>query len=873
MPQSVSLKKQEHILIHCKPRLQLCHLAFMQQKFTLVLFVFSMCLLQLSGQEGVFSYVSGIINDADNKEAVDFATIILEGSQRLVQSGREGQFRLAVPAEQSFVLIISRVGYKEARIDVQAIPPGATRFFEIELAPSISGLEVTITDSRLENPGMIRQDVEALRYLPTTSGNLESVLPHIALGLSSGTGGELSSQYNVRGGNYDENLIYVNDFEIYRPQLIRSGQQEGLTFANMDLVRDLSFSSGGFQAKYGDKQSSVLDVRYKLPTEFKGSISGSFLGASAHIEGSRAIRGDSYRKFRYLVGARYKTTRYLLGSLDIVGEYIPDFTDVQAYLTYDLSREWQLAYLGNFNNSLFRFKPQSGLSATGLINFALNLRTNFEGQERDLFRTNFHGVSLTWLPDRVSNPMYMKFLASTYQANENEGIDIIGAYSLFEIDTNLGSENAGEPVAVLGSGVQHLFARNFLKTNVTNIEWKGGVELKPESESSANTHFLQWGLRLQYEQINDRLNEWERLDSALYSLDFSEEFVNMKRVYKSRNFLESGRLSAFVQDIFTRRIEDVGEFQLSYGLRAQYWTLNKEWTVTPRAQVSYRPLNTEKDIIYRLAAGLYHQPPFYRELRRVNGTVNEDVLAQKSAHILAGITYDFTAGSQVEVKYRLIAEVYYKHLWDLVSYDVDNVRIRYSGENDATGYVTGIDVRLNGEFVPGVESWVNLSFLRARERLDGIQHLKRNIGDVEAREVSDVPRPTDQLMLMSVFFQDHLPRNENLKVHMNFTFGTGLPFGLPENNTIYRNTYRFRPYRRVDIGFSFLLWDKVRISKYPRHFLRFSDKTWISVEVFNLLQMANVANNTWVKSIYNIQYAIPNNLTSRRINLRFRIEF
>jgi len=344
-------------------------------------------------------------------------------------------------------------------------------------------------------------------------------------------------------------------------------------------------------------------------------------------------------------------------------------------------------------------------------------------------------------------------------------------------------------------------------------------------------------------------------------------------VYKSRNFLESGRLSAFVQDIFTRRKEDVGEFQLSYGLRAQYWTLNKELTITPRAQISYRPLNTQRDIIYRLAAGLYHQPPFYRELRRIDGSVNEDVLAQKSAHFLAGFTYDFSAGSQVEIKYRLIAEVYYKHLWDLVSYDVDNVRIRYSGENDATGYVTGIDVRLNGEFVPGVESWVNLSFLRARERLDGIQHLKRNIGDVEAREVSDVPRPTDQVMLMSVFFQDHLPRNENLKVHMNFTFGTGLPFGLPENNTIFRNTYRFRPYRRVDIGFSFLLWDKVRISKYPRHLMRFSDKTWISVEVFNLLQMANVANNTWVKSIYNIQYAIPNNLTSRRINLRFRIEF
>jgi hypothetical protein len=827
-----------------------------------------------SAQEGIFSYVSGRILDTESRKPVDFATVWIDGTQRSTQTDVDGKFRLAVPIDQAFVLGISRVGYKEAKLSFEGIPSGSTRVLELTLAPSISSFEVVITDSRLENQGMIRQDVESLRYLPTTTGNLESVLPHIALGLTSGTGGELSSQYIVRGGNYDENLIYVNDFEIYRPQLIRSGQQEGLTFANMDLVRDLSFSSGGFQAKYGDKQSSVLDVRYKLPTKFRASVSGSFLGGSAHVEGSKAIGSDKYRKFRYLVGARYKTTRYLLGSLDITGEYIPDFVDVQTYLTYDLSRSWQLAYLGNFNNSLFRFRPTSGRQATGLINFALNLRTRFEGQERDVFRTNFHGVSLTWLPERTSNPMYIKILASTYQANENEGIDIIGAYDLVEIDLNLGSETAGEPISSLGSGVQHLFARNFLQSNVTNLEVKGGIELKTRNAGvdQKGIHFIQYGVRMQYEYIFDRLNEWERLDSALYSLPFDENEVRIRRVYKSRNILESGRFQAFVQDNYDFG-NDNHQFQLSYGLRYQYWTLNKEHFLAPRAQLSYKPVNSKQDVVYRMAAGLYHQSPFYRELRRIDGSVNTDVQAQKSAHFLAGFTYDFEAGRETRVKYRLIAEAYYKHLWDVVSYEVDNVRIRYSGENDATGYVSGIDFRLNGEFVPGVESWVNFSLLRARENLTAVQHLQRNFQTGESTPVDFVPRPTDQLMLISLFFQDHLPKNENFKVHMNFTFGSGLPYGFPENNQVFRHAFRFRPYRRVDIGFSFLMWDSAWKERKPKHILRATDKTWLSLEVFNLVDAVNVANNTWIKSIYNVQYAIPNSLTSRRINLRFRVEF
>ncbi|MBK7425591.1 MAG: TonB-dependent receptor [Saprospiraceae bacterium] len=843
-------------------------------RFYILLFLLSYSQF-LFAQDQRSVLISGQITDLESKEPIEFANIFIEGTTKSTQSDIEGKFQLYAAAETKATLVISRIGFKEVRIPIEEETPGSRRILDVKMVQSTSTLEVIITDTRMDHQGMIRQNVESLKYIPTTTGNLESVLPHIALGVSSGTGGELSSQYNVRGGNYDENLIYVNDFEIYRPQLIRSGQQEGLTFPNMDLVRDLSFSSGGFQARYGDKQSSVLDVRYKRPEKFGGSVSGSFLGGSAHVEGALDLDDGKYRKFRYLVGARYKTTQYLLSSLDVKGEYVPDFSDIQGYFTYDINRDFQLAFMGNFNRSKFSFKPTFGNIAKGLIDFTLNLRTSFEGQEIDDFTSTFGGLSLTWLPDRKRNPIFMKLLLSTYQSNENERIDIIGNYDLLQIETSLGAENAGEVIAVLGSGVQHTYVRNYLQANVTNLEWKGGIELQSSNNTPSRqiSNFIQWGTKLQHEWIDDRINEWERLDSALYSVPNNDDSLFVNKVYKAENELQSGRVMAFAQNTYTWMREDAGELQLTYGLRANYWTLNKEWIIAPRAQISYKPFNSKKDIIYRLSGGIYHQPPFYRELRNPQGEVNENARSQKSAQILAGMTWDFTTGRNNQVKYRLIGEVYYKHLWDLISYDVDNVRIRYSGQNDAKGYVTGIDLRLNGEFLPGAESWFNISYLRARESIEGVQHLARNPGEREGKPVETVPRPTDQAILFTIFFQDFLPRNEKFKVHVNFTFGTGLPFGLPEANDVYRNTFRFSPYRRIDIGFSYALWDASWLERRPKHILRHFKNGWISVEVFNLMQMANVANNTWVKSIYNVQYAIPNYLTSRRINLRFRLEF
>ena len=819
--------------------------------------------------------ITGIVRDALTDQPVDFATIYIDGTSTSTESSQNGRYRIQVPIDTNFTLVFSRIGYKEAKIAVTAMPARSTKQVDIALAPADSEIEVEVTESKLDQGGVITETTEALKLIPTTSGNLESILPHIALGTSSGTGGELTSQYNVRGGNYDENLVYVNDFEIYRPQLIRAGQQEGLTFPNIDLTRNLSFSSGGFEARYGDKMASVLDVKYKRPDSLAGSFGLSFLGGSAHLEGSTSVSKDNYRKLRYLVGARYKTTQYLLGTLDTEGEYLTNFSDVQAYLTYDITRDLQLGVLGNYNRSVYEFTPTERNTAFGLINFALQLFSVFEGGEVDDFTTALGGVSLTYIPDRSRNPYFLKLLASTYRSDENERFDIIGDYSLRQIESSLGSDNFGEVIAELGTGTQQQFVRNFLDAQVTNVEHKGGIELQIDHEDYEKTssHFIQWSVKYQNEQIDDQINEWERLDSAGYSLPYDTNFVQVFNVLKTSNSLSSNRFSAYLQNTYSFRKESVSEVRFSAGIRASYWDLNEELIISPRAQFLYKPLGGKRDISYRLAGGLYFQPPFYRELRAFDGSVNPNLRAQKSAHIVGGITYDFLMGKRNPKKFRFIGEVYYKKLWDLVSYEIENVRIRYSGLNDAEGYAMGLDLRVNGEFVPGAESWVNLSLLRARESIIGVTHLSREVGQEEATPVEDVPRPTDQLMTLSVFFQDYLPKNENFKMHLNFTVGTGLPFGLQGDNRIFRNTYRFPAYHRVDIGFALALWDSSRKSKNPRHPLRFTKSTWLRLEVFNLMQVQNQAGNTWIKTIFNQQYAIPNFLTSRRINLRFNVDF
>lgn len=830
-----------------------------------------MCLLAFSAVQGQEIEIFGKVSDIETDEAIDFVTIYIEGGSYSTESNAEGLYTLKAPANEDLFIVFSRIGYAEAKIFIEKTRAGATRNINAKMAPKESELNVTITESRIEDLGIIREEVEDLKYLPTASGNFESVLPSIALGVSSGTGGELSSQYNVRGGNYDENLVYVNDFEIYRPQLIRSSQQEGLSFPNIDLIKDLQFSSGGFQAKYGDKLSSVLDISYKRPESFRASASGSLLGAAAHIEGAKQIGKNKYNKFRYLLGARYKTTRYLLGSLDIDGEYLPNFTDFQGFFSYDINKSWQVGLLTNFNRSVYNFTPQSGQQGTGFIDFALQLSTVYEGRELDAFQNGMTGISLTYLPERERNPVYMKFLASSYTSRESETFDIIGFYRLSQIETNFGRDNAGQEIALLGIGTQQEFTRNFLFANVNNFQYKGGIELQSDNGSGSN-HFLEWSVKYQSEYIFDKINEWERLDSAGYSIPYNGSTIPLNFSFQTNNTLLSNRFTSYFQDSYSLYTGQA-EWKFTGGVRFSYWDLNKEFFASPRVQILYKPINNRNDLTFKLSGGIYNQSPFYREMRSVDGTLNTDLKAQKSTHLVGGLGYDFYWRKVSPKKFRLISEIYYKRMWDVVSYEIDNVRIRYSGANDANAYAAGIDIRVNGEFVPGAESWVNLSFLQTNEQLIGVEHLQRAIGDSVATVVNWVPRPTDQLMSLNMFFQDYLPKNENFKMNLNLGVSTGLPFGLKGSNIIYRNTYRFPIYQRVDIGFAYMLWDRSRLEKRPKHPLRVFKKSWISLDVLNMLQIRNIASYTWIKAINNRQFAIPNALTSRRVNLRFKVEF
>jgi hypothetical protein len=817
--------------------------------------------------------IAGNTTDIITGQAVEFVTIYREGTTAAVESNERGFYRITVPANEVISLVFSRIGYNRTVVELGPFPPNANKKYDIAMTPTGSDLEVVVRASEFEYSSMIREDVRAFKLLPTTTGNLESILPSIALGTSSGTGGELSAQYNVRGGNFDENLIYVNDFEIYRPQLIRASQQEGLSFPNIDLIRDLAFSSGGFEANYGDKMSSVMDIRYKRPEQFKGSAELGFLGLSTHLEGSKTIGKNEYNKFRYLFGARYRSTRYLLNTLDVVGEYAPQFSDLQGYFTYDLNRDWQIAYMTNFNRSLYTLVPEERSTASGLFNYAIRLSAFFEGQEENEFNTFMNGVSLTYVPSKKKNPAYYKFMASTFTSLEDERFDIIGAYRLSQIETNFGSAQVGEDIAILGEGLQQNFVRNYLTIHVTNVEHRGGIEFQAKPEEGIETHFVQWGLKVQREDIQDNLNEWERLDSAGFSIPVLEESLELYEHLKSRNDLVSHRFSGFLQNSYTRLIPGLYEMKFNFGLRATYWDLNKELNVSPRAQLTYKPLNIKKDMAWRLAAGLYQQPAFYRELRRLDGSLNTNISAQKSAQVLIGLTYDIPARQKGGVNLKVISEIYYKQLWDLISYDINNVRIRYSGENDAQGYAMGWDLRINGEFMPGAESWINFSFLRTREALLGIDHLARTPLNPAGEQVRDVPRPSDRLFNMSMFFQDYLPNNENFRSHVVLNIGTGLPFGFPEDNLINRNSYRLRNYHRVDIGFSMLLWNEKMKEKAAKNPFRFSDNAWLSLEIFNLMGVANESGKTWIKTYTGRNYAIPNFLTSRRVNLRIKCDF
>ncbi|MDQ3141670.1 MAG: TonB-dependent receptor, partial [Bacteroidota bacterium] len=649
------------------------------------------------------------------------------------------------------------------------------------------------------------------------------------------------------------------------------GQQEGLSFPNSDLIKELAFSSGGFEAKYGDKLSSVLNLKYKIPDSIRSSVTMSLLGGSAHLEGGRRIHKTKDNRFNYLLGGRYKSNAYLLNSQDIKGEYQPSFLDLQSYLTFDISRSLQLGLIGNLNKSKFHLIPESSSQAKGSVFFVLRLNTVFEGEEKDDFEQQMAGISLSYYPIKSKRPYFVKYLSSFYRTIESEQFDILGYYRLAEIEAGDG-EKENKETKLWGEGTQHRFTRNFLKTFIHHHEVRGAIEFINKS-TSTNSHFLQWGVSVRQEFFKDQINEWERIDSAGYSLPHTGQKVQVNSVLKSNNEFDNFKTSVWLQNAIQIQHNRSLSIRWTPGLRFNYTKLNEEWSISPRLKTEFVPLNHPANLHYWLATGFYFQPPLYRELRSELGTINESLQSQKSFHAVGGIQMDFKWLKISEGTLRWISELYYKSLWDLVSYDLDNVRIRYSALNDSKAYAIGWDNRIHGEFVKGAESWVNVSFLRTREKLAGIEHKEHILGSSEGKLIPDVPRPTDQFFALGLFFQDYLPRNEHFKMHFNATIATGLPYGFKGANVEYRNEYRHKPYHRVDIGFSTQLWDEVKRVQRPNHFLHFSRKAWVSLEVFNLLKIKNEASISWIKSVYNYQFAIPNYLSSRRINLKLHIDF
>lgn len=840
----------------------------------LLLFIISLIAMitkQSSAQE--FGEIYGRITD-ENNNPVPFANISLPDRSAGAVSRMDGTYSLKLPANREYVITFSFVGFNTSSVKVR-LKAGQRLEVNRRLLPSATEIqEFEVKDQSIRTSTLTPLDPRLASTIPSAAGGIEALIKTFQ-GVASNN--ELSSQYSVRGGNFDENLVYVNDVEIYKPFLVRSGQQEGLSFLNSDLVSSILFSAGGFDARYGDKMSSVLDIRYKRPTVFTGSVSGSLLGGSLHLEGS-----SKDRRFTFLAGARSKTNQYLLNTLETKGDYKPSFVDLQGMLTFEASKKWEFSVFGNYARNKYEIVPESRETSFGTINEALQLRVYFEGSETDRF-INYMGAFTSHF--KPNEDLSLKLIFSSFQTIESETFDITGMYWIGNLENDQSKSNFGELVEIKGVGAYHNHARNYLDARVTSAEHRGLYAMPSAT--------LLWGVKYQVEEVNDRLNEWVMNDSAGFTLPVNQGIpgqqgnksdILLQDVVKTTIGLNSSRISGFVQNSW--EFGPTGdEWNITVGARAHYWSVNEQILFSPRAGVSYKPA-WEKDVVLRFSSGLYYQPPFYRELRDREGNLNTALKAQSSLHFVIGSDYNFMAWGR---PFKLTSEVYYKLLRNLVPYDVDNVRIRYYALNNAKGYTTGIDFKVNGEFVRGVESWASLSLMQTKEDLEGDAYFdyyysegKRIIPgfttnnipvDSVYQAIGYIPRPTDQRLTFSLFFQDYLPRNPTFKMNLNLIFGTGLPFS-PPGSVKNRNGQRMPSYRRVDIGFSKQLAGASRYSETnTRRNLRFIKDAWISLEVLNLLQVNNTVSYIWIKDVTNRQYAVPNFLTPRQLNLRFVVNF
>jgi hypothetical protein len=813
----------------------------------------------------------GNVRDQENNP-LELVNVAIVGSTTGSVSDPAGNYLLIVPPGQDLTVDFSFIGYKSKRYQVN-LKPGEKKELNVVLMVSFTELkDVEIKDEQVRSYNYVRLDPKEAKLIPTLSGGIESMLKTLP-GVSSTN--ELSSQYSVRGGNFDENLVYVNGIEVYRPFLIRSGQQEGLSFVNPALTSGIVFSAGGWDAKYGDKMSSVLDITYRKPDSIASSFMISLLGADAHVEGL-----TKNKKFTYLTGVRYKTTEYILNGLETKGSYRPNFLDVQGVLTYELNKKIQFSALGYYSRNSYKLVPESRQTNFGTIQEAYRLNVYFDGQEVDEYKMYMGAFTVDYKP---KPELMMKFIFSGYNTKESETFDVIGQYWIGKLENAFGDEEFGNVTEVQGVGAFMDHARNFLDAGVATTEYKGSY--------IRNKSFYNWGLRYQHENVEDRLSEWELIDSAGYSLPNPPVIIGgitdpklpleLEYAVRTNVKLSTNRLMGYVQNTWDL-LGEGRDLSVTAGLRFHYWDYNGQFLLSPRASIAYKPL-WQRDFVFRFSTGYYYQPPFYKELRDLEGNLNPDIRAQKSIHFIAGMDINFLAWGR---PFKFTTEAYYKYLDDLIPYIVDNVRIRYTAENMAHGYATGIDFKINGEFIKNTESWMSLSFLKTMQDVEGDYYydyynesgekiirgytLDQTAVDSVPHYPGYIPRPSDQRLSFAIFFQDYLPLVPTLKVHLTLIFGTGLPFGPPDS-PLYKHTLRYPPYRRVDIGFSkLLIGEKTKFKdKNP---LRYIDNAWISLEIFNLLQISNTVSYIWIKDINNREYAVPNYLTPRQLNIKLIVE-
>jgi hypothetical protein len=823
---------------------------------SILLIFFAVCFSHAASAQKKTAHVSGRVVD-ENEHPLANVSLVILGRRTGTVTSDSGTFRLQVPADKAFALVFSFTGYRTEQRNL-LLSENEEEVIVIRMERGVGQLDpVVVTDQRQRREaGLIAVNPKHAINVPSPTGGIESLIK-----IFVGSNNELTSQYSVRGGNYDENLIYVNDFEVFRPYLVRSGQQEGLSFINPELARNVNFYNGGFQARYGDKMSSVLDIQYKKPRQFGGSAYISLLEQGLHLEG--ASRNG---RFTYLLGVRNRSNRNLLSSQETQGNYVPSSGDLQALITWQINTKNNLELLGNFSQTKFTLIPEFSQLTSSVFSpyFSANLGLDifFDGREVDRYRTNMAGLSLT---QQLSRNLRLKWMVSRFENDERESVDITGAYLFGEREFDKSKPDFGLINNPLGAGLYQTFARNKLNIQVWNASHKGYLD--------KGRHFIQWGQSIEQQKINDKLHEWEYQDSAGYNLPYNPNAFEMTKLLNSKADLSITRLTGYVQDNII--LNDTSDFTLQAGVRYNYNTLNKEWLISPRIGFSWKPSRWKRDVIFRGAAGMYNQPPFYRELRRYDGTVNEELKAQRSWQVVAGFDYNFRSRN---LPFRITAEAYYKSMSRVVPYDIDNVRLRYFGENSARAYAAGLEMRLFGELVKDAESWVSFGIMRTRENLDNDSYYNYKLDssntpvDSTLQQGGWFRRPTDRLLTFGMFLQDYLSTNKNFKVYLNFLYGSNLPYNIP-GSVKYRNALVIEPYMRIDLGFSALLLDSEKSKRRSHSPFRNFENIWATLEVFNLIDRDNTISYLLIKDFSNTTFAMPNRLTPRLINLKLVARF